>query len=107
MVIHNQVPRNLQSKAPSSGKASADAGEGGQSDDIDTAAEPETACSVGMATGCTDPNLNTTFASDISGLTPAMLKSSRSIPTKSAGLPTASSPTFWRSDFAPDLDAVS
>ncbi len=57
----------IGSKAPSTGKASADEGEGGQADDIDTAAEPETACSVGMAPSCTDPNLNTTFAADEDG----------------------------------------
>jgi hypothetical protein len=49
---------------PSSGTASADAGEGGQADDVNTAQKPETACSVGMAPGCTDPNTNTTFATD-------------------------------------------
>ncbi len=57
----------IGSKAPSTGKASADEGEGGQADDIDTATEPETACSVGMAPSCTDPNLNTAFASDENG----------------------------------------
>jgi hypothetical protein len=49
---------------PSAGSSPADAGEGGQADDINTAAAPETACSVGMAPGCTDPNTNTTFAAD-------------------------------------------
>src|SRR5207253_3361059 len=46
------------SNAPSSGTAPADAGEGGQADDINTAQQPETACSVGMAANSTDPNLN-------------------------------------------------
>jgi hypothetical protein len=54
----------LASNSPSSGRAPADEGEGGQADDINTAAQPESACSVGMAPGCTDPNLNTTFAAD-------------------------------------------
>jgi hypothetical protein len=54
----------LGSNAPSSGSAPADAGEGGQADDVNTALQPETACSVGMAPGCSDPNSNTTFASD-------------------------------------------
>ncbi len=54
----------LGSKPPSTGAASADEGEGGQADDINTALSPETACSVGMAPTCTDPNLNTTFALD-------------------------------------------
>jgi hypothetical protein len=54
----------LGGNAPSNGTAAADAGEGGQADDINTAQRPETACSVGMAPGCTDPNANTTFAVD-------------------------------------------
>ncbi len=57
----------LGSNLPSSGRAPADEGEGGQADDVNTAAQPETACSVGMAPGCTDPNLNTTFAADQAG----------------------------------------
>jgi hypothetical protein len=57
----------LGTKAPSTGKAAADQGEGGQADDVDTAASPETACSVGMAPTCTDPNLNSTFAADEDG----------------------------------------
>jgi hypothetical protein len=57
----------LGTNAPSTGKAAADQGEGGQADDIDTAAAPETACSVGMAPTCTDPNLNSTFATDENG----------------------------------------
>ncbi len=57
----------LGTNAPSTGTAPADQGEGGQADDVDTAASPETACSVGMAPGCTDPNLNTTFAADEKG----------------------------------------
>ena len=58
---------NLGSKAPSGGKTAADEGEGGQADNIDTAAEPELACSVGMAPDCTDPNLNTIFAANEDG----------------------------------------
>ncbi|HWX96796.1 MAG TPA: hypothetical protein VNZ01_08075 [Solirubrobacteraceae bacterium] len=54
----------LGSNGPSTGGAPADAGEGGQADDVNTALQPETACSVGMAPGCTDPNSNTTFAAD-------------------------------------------
>jgi hypothetical protein len=57
----------LGANAPSSGTAPADAGEGGQADDVNTAQQPETACSVGMAPGCTDPNLNSTFAADEQG----------------------------------------
>ena len=54
----------LGSSAPSTGASAADMGEGGQADDVNTALQPETACSVGMAPGCTDPNANTTFAAD-------------------------------------------
>ena len=57
----------LGSNSPSTGKTSADEGDGGQADDVDTAASPELSCSVGMAPGCTDPNLNTVFAADENG----------------------------------------
>jgi hypothetical protein len=57
----------LAGNGPSAGKSPADEGEGGQADDVNTAASPETACSVGMAPSCTDPNLNTTFAADENG----------------------------------------
>jgi hypothetical protein len=57
----------LGSKAASTGSGSADRGEGGQADDINQAAAPETACSVGMAPTCTDPNSNTAFATDQNG----------------------------------------
>jgi Subtilase family len=57
----------LGSKAPSAGKKPADEGEGGQADDVNAALSPESACSVGMAPTCTDPNLNTTFAADQNG----------------------------------------
>jgi hypothetical protein len=57
----------LASNPPSTGKSAADRGEGGQADDVNTAAAPEGACSVGMAPTCTDPNLNSTFAADENG----------------------------------------
>ena len=57
----------LASNSPSSGTAAADQGEGGQADDVNTAQQPETACSVGMAATCTDPNLDSTFAADEKG----------------------------------------
>jgi hypothetical protein len=57
----------LGTTAPSTGTAAADQGEGGQADDVNTALQPETACSVGMAPTCTDPNSNTTFAADEKG----------------------------------------
>ncbi len=57
----------LGTNAPSAGKAAADQGEGGQADDVNTAAAPESACSAGMAPSCTDPNLNSTFAADQNG----------------------------------------
>ncbi|HEY0516831.1 MAG TPA: hypothetical protein VGD00_06895 [Solirubrobacteraceae bacterium] len=53
--------------SPSSGTSPADQGTGGPADDVNTAAEPETSCSVGMAPGCTDPNSNTIFAGDENG----------------------------------------
>jgi hypothetical protein len=57
----------LGSTPESTGKAPADQGEGGQADDVNTALQPETACSVGMALTCTDPNNNSTFAGDEKG----------------------------------------
>src|SRR3981189_2948536 len=54
----------LGSGAPSSGKAAADRGAGGQADDLKTAPQPRGPGRVGMAPGCSDPNLNTTFAAD-------------------------------------------
>ncbi len=57
----------LSSNGPSSGTAPADEGEGGQADDIDTAATPETSCDLAAIAGCTDPNLDTTFAPDENG----------------------------------------
>lgn len=57
----------LGANAPSAGNTPADRGEGGQADDVSTAASPEGACSVGMAPTCTDPNLNSTFAADENG----------------------------------------
>ncbi len=53
----------LGTSSPSSGRAAADQGEGGQADDVDTALEPEGSCgTLGLA--CTDPNLNSTFAAN-------------------------------------------
>lgn len=57
----------LGSNAPSAGTVPADLGAGGQADDVNMAQQPETACSVGMAPSCTDPNLNSTFAADEKG----------------------------------------
>lgn len=57
----------LGSNSPSTGRSPADEGQGGQADDVDTAAEPELACSVGMAPNCTDPNTNTIFEANEDG----------------------------------------
>jgi hypothetical protein len=53
--------------APSSGTAPADAGNGGQADNVNFAAQPEPSCTSVPAPSCTDPNLNTTFAADMYG----------------------------------------
>jgi hypothetical protein len=50
--------------APADGRSPADAGGGAQADDVNFALEPELGCSPLPAPGCTDPNLNTTFAPD-------------------------------------------
>jgi hypothetical protein len=54
----------LGSNPPSGGTAAADQGEGGQADDVDTAAEPEGSCAGAVSLTCTDPNLNSTFAAN-------------------------------------------
>ncbi len=72
----------LGSRSPSTGGSPADEGEGGQADDVDTAAEPELACSVGMAPTCTDPNLNTTFAADEDGGVEGPLPDTFRFPTR-------------------------
>ncbi len=72
----------LGSNPPSAGKAPADRGEGGQADDVDTAAAPESACSVGMAPTCTDPNLNSTFAADENGGTIGPLPDTSRYPSR-------------------------
>jgi hypothetical protein len=57
----------IGSAPPSNGTAPADEGQGGQADDVDTAASPEASCAVAPAPTCTDPNLNTAFAPDENG----------------------------------------
>jgi hypothetical protein len=51
----------------SSGTAPADTGDGGQADDVNFAAQPESSCAQAAVPTCTDPNLNTTFAPDMAG----------------------------------------
>ncbi|MGI9184531.1 MAG: hypothetical protein ACR2GZ_06125 [Solirubrobacteraceae bacterium] len=46
----------------STGTAPADQGNGGQADDVNFAAQPETSCAATPTPTCTDPNLNTTFS---------------------------------------------
>jgi hypothetical protein len=45
----------------STGTTPADEGSGGQADDVNFAAQPETSCTSAPAPTCTDPNANTTF----------------------------------------------
>jgi hypothetical protein len=51
----------------SSGVTPADEGDGGQADNVNFAAEPETSCTQAPLPTCTDPNLNMTFALDMLG----------------------------------------
>jgi hypothetical protein len=51
----------------SAGTAPADEGDGSQADDVNFAAQPETACAPAPAPTCTDPNANTVFAADLAG----------------------------------------
>jgi hypothetical protein len=51
----------------SSGHTPADEGDGGQADNINFAAQPESSCTQLPIPTCTDPNLNTTFALDMLG----------------------------------------
>ncbi len=53
--------------SPSTGTASADAGHGGQSDDVDFAQSPEPSCRPAPNPTCTDPNHNTAFAANLFG----------------------------------------
>jgi hypothetical protein len=52
---------------PSTGTTPADAGDGGQADDVDFAQQPESSCQPVPTPACTDPNLNTAFAADLAG----------------------------------------
>ena len=54
-------------QSASSGTTPADAGSGGQADDINFAQQPESSCRQALLSTCTDPNLNTTFAADLNG----------------------------------------
>jgi hypothetical protein len=53
--------------SPSAGDTPADAGDGGQADDINFAQQPEPSCEPVPAPSCTDPNHNTAFAADMLG----------------------------------------
>ncbi|HEV3127343.1 MAG TPA: hypothetical protein VGY32_00090 [Solirubrobacteraceae bacterium] len=59
-------PTPGQSSA-SSGTTPADAGTGGQADDINFAQQPEPSCQPAPVPTCTDPNSNTAFAADLYG----------------------------------------
>jgi hypothetical protein len=49
----------------STGTSPADEGDGGQADEVNFAAQPESSCTQLAIPTCTDPNLNTTFAADM------------------------------------------
>ncbi len=51
----------------SAGTTPADEGDGGQADDVNFAAQPESSCAADPIATCTDPNQNTTFAADMLG----------------------------------------
>jgi hypothetical protein len=51
--------------AASNGTSPADAGSGGQADDINFAQQPESSCHPVPAPTCTDPNSNTVFSADL------------------------------------------
>ena len=54
-------------QSASSGTTPADAGDGGQADDVNFALQPEGSCTASLLPTCTDPNSNTTFAADQNG----------------------------------------
>jgi hypothetical protein len=62
-ITANEV-RQLMASGDVGGTTPADAGDGGQADDVDFAAAPESSCAALKIQTCTDPNLNTTFAAD-------------------------------------------
>ena len=51
----------------SNGTTPADEGDGGQADEVNFAAQPESSCTQAALPTCTDPNLNMTFALDMLG----------------------------------------
>ena len=53
--------------SPSTGTTPADAGDGGQADDVNFAQQPETSCEPAPLPTCTDPNLNTVFSTSAYG----------------------------------------
>ncbi|HEV2981958.1 MAG TPA: S8 family serine peptidase, partial [Solirubrobacteraceae bacterium] len=81
-IKETSVNGSSPSLSKSSGSAPADQGEGGQADDINTALQPETACSVGMTPTCTDPNNNSTFAGDEKGGVEGPLPDTSRFPTR-------------------------
>lgn len=59
----NEV-RQLMGSGDIGSTSPADTGNGGQADDVNFAAQPEPACASSPSPTCTDPNLNTSFATD-------------------------------------------
>ncbi len=54
-------------QSASTGTHSADAGDGGQADDVNFAQQPEPSCTSTLIPTCTDPNSNTTFSAQENG----------------------------------------
>src|SRR5207245_566376 len=57
--------RQLMASGNVGATAPADEGDGGQADDINFAAQPESSCAAARTPGCTDPNLNTAFSPNL------------------------------------------
>ncbi len=67
MASGNIAGTTTPGQGSSTGASPADAGTGGQADDVNFAAQPELSCTPIAAPGCTDPNLNTVFSPAVQG----------------------------------------
>jgi hypothetical protein len=67
MASGNIAGSTITGGPPSTGTSPADAGNGGQADDVNFAAAPESSCSPAPAPGCTDPNTSTVFSPNLEG----------------------------------------
>ena len=66
LITPNEV-RQLMASGDVGSAAAADRGNSGQADDVNFAAQPESACARARVATCTDPNRQITFASDQAG----------------------------------------